>query len=152
MLSTRIERSAQRRRAGDQHVARSREDCGHTERAVDQAGYHPPGHLSMSLCSRAPLRVTGEVTDVAPHGSYRYLRTAPVIFSEVDPHLLYLGAQVVLKTTDGGENWQPISPDLHTGTGNFTIPIALPKGTSNAKLERVVAAFTSSTRVTASHR
>jgi DNA-binding NarL/FixJ family response regulator len=30
--------------------------------------------------------------------------------------------------------------------------IALPKGTSNTKLARVVAAFTGSTRVTASHR
>ena len=35
-------------------------------------------------------------------GNYRYLRTAPLLFSHVDPHVLYLGAQMVLKTTDGG--------------------------------------------------
>jgi photosystem II stability/assembly factor-like uncharacterized protein len=57
-------------------------------------------------------RVTGEVEDVTPKGSYRFLRTAPLIFSYVDPHVLYLGAQVVLKTTDGAKTWQAISPDL----------------------------------------
>jgi photosystem II stability/assembly factor-like uncharacterized protein len=57
-------------------------------------------------------RVTGEVEDVKPRGTYRYLRTAPLLFSYVDPHVLYLGAQVVLKTTNGGHNWEAISPDL----------------------------------------
>ena len=51
-------------------------------------------------------RLTGEVEDVRPRGEYRYLRTAPLLFSEVDPHTLYLGAQMVLKTVDGGRNWQ----------------------------------------------
>jgi photosystem II stability/assembly factor-like uncharacterized protein len=57
-------------------------------------------------------RVTGEVEQVSPRGTYRYLRTAPLLFSTVDPHVLYLGAQVVLKTLDGGRNWEAISPDL----------------------------------------
>ncbi|MBS1858626.1 MAG: glycoside hydrolase [Acidobacteria bacterium] len=57
-------------------------------------------------------KITGEVKELRPRGTYRYLRTAPLLFSEVDPHVLYLGAQVVLKTTDGGENWEAISPDL----------------------------------------
>lgn len=33
------------------------------ERAADQPGYRPPGHPSMSWCSRESLRVTGEVTE-----------------------------------------------------------------------------------------
>src|SRR5437868_4787729 len=49
--------------------------------------------------------VTGEVQEIAPKGNYRYLRTAPLLFSEVDPHVLYLGAQLVLKTADGGKTW-----------------------------------------------
>ena len=57
-------------------------------------------------------RGTGEVEQVEPHGNYRYLRTVPLIFSPVDPRTLYLGAQMVLKTTDGGRNWQAISEDL----------------------------------------
>jgi hypothetical protein len=36
----------------------------------------------------------------------------PLLFSPHDPHTLYLGTQDVLKTTDGGKTWQPISPDL----------------------------------------
>jgi photosystem II stability/assembly factor-like uncharacterized protein len=61
-------------------------------------------------------RVTGEVEDItpkAPQGTqYRYLRTMPMIFSYVDPHVLYFAAQVVFKTTDGGKHWDVISPDL----------------------------------------
>jgi hypothetical protein len=59
---------------------------------------------------------TGQVQNVAPEilrsGTYRFLRTAPVLFSPKDPHVLYLGAQVVLKTTNGGKSWEVISPDL----------------------------------------
>ena len=49
-------------------------------------------------------RATGEVDQVRPHGNYRYLRTAPLMFSEVDPHVLFLGTQMVLKTTNGGRH------------------------------------------------
>lgn len=42
----------------------------------------------------------------------RFRRTMPLVFSPVDPHALYLGANVVLKTIDGGRHWQTISPDL----------------------------------------
>src|SRR5260370_11439136 len=38
----------------------------------------------------------------------------PLLFSPQDPRLLYLGAQVVLTTVNGGKNWQAISPDLTT--------------------------------------
>ena len=46
-------------------------------------------------------------------GNYRYLRTAPLLFSYVDPHVLYLGAQVVLKTTDGGQQLGGHQPRSH---------------------------------------
>ncbi len=57
-------------------------------------------------------RITGEVEQVGPHGTYRYVRTVPLIFSPVEPHTLFLGAQLVLKTTDGAHTWQAISDDL----------------------------------------
>jgi photosystem II stability/assembly factor-like uncharacterized protein len=57
-------------------------------------------------------KVTGDVEEVGPKGTYRHLRTLPVLFSTVDPHILYAGMQVVLKTSDGGRNWDAISPDL----------------------------------------
>ncbi len=59
---------------------------------------------------------TSQTQDVAPvvirSGQYRFVRTAPLIFSKADPHVLFLGSSVVFKTTDGGQSWQVISPDL----------------------------------------
>ena len=59
---------------------------------------------------------TGQVQNIAPEpvrrGSYRFLRTAPVLFSPVDPHVLYYAGNVLFKTTTGGKSWQVISPDL----------------------------------------
>src|SRR4029078_166472 len=41
----------------------------------------------------------------------------PVVFSPVDPHALYLGANVVFETTDGAKTWRTISPDLTRPAG-----------------------------------
>jgi photosystem II stability/assembly factor-like uncharacterized protein len=38
--------------------------------------------------------------------------TFPIVFSPHDPQILYTGTQKVWKTTDEGESWQQISPDL----------------------------------------
>ncbi len=60
--------------------------------------------------------VTGQTQDVSPvilrEGKVRYNRTAPMIFSPADQHVLYLAANVLFKTTDGGAHWETISPDL----------------------------------------
>lgn len=45
-------------------------------------------------------------------GEYRYARTLPVVFSPLDPHALYFATNVLFKTTDAGNSWQTISPDL----------------------------------------
>ena len=62
-------------------------------------------------------KTTGQVRDVSPapisQGSkYRFNWTIPMAFSPQDPHVLYLGAQFLLKTTNGGTSWDEISPDL----------------------------------------
>ncbi|HEY2120850.1 MAG TPA: hypothetical protein VGH37_16795 [Candidatus Acidoferrum sp.] len=58
----------------------------------------------------------GEVADIAPEpirrGEYRYNRTLPVVFSPLDPKALYFAANVLFKTTDRGNSWTIISPDL----------------------------------------
>jgi photosystem II stability/assembly factor-like uncharacterized protein len=59
---------------------------------------------------------TGQVQNVTPipvrSGKYRTDRTEPILFSPVDAHVMYYAANVLFKTTDGGQNWQTVSPDL----------------------------------------
>ncbi len=59
---------------------------------------------------------TGQVQNVTPipelGKEYRVDRTQPLIFSPIDPHILYYAANKIFKTTDGGNSWQAISPDL----------------------------------------
>src|SRR6266566_3223259 len=43
---------------------------------------------------------------------YRFQWTFPIVFSPHDRNTLYVTAQKVFKTTDGGATWQAISPDL----------------------------------------
>jgi photosystem II stability/assembly factor-like uncharacterized protein len=42
----------------------------------------------------------------------RWQWTFPIIFSPIDPKILYTSSQHVWKTTDGGQNWERISGDL----------------------------------------
>ena len=59
---------------------------------------------------------TGQVQNITPiplrSAKYRTDRTEPLMFSPVDPHVLYFAANVLFKTTDGGNSWKAISKDL----------------------------------------
>jgi photosystem II stability/assembly factor-like uncharacterized protein len=59
---------------------------------------------------------TGQVENVTPiplrSRQYRTDRTEPLMFSPVDPHILYYATNVLFKTNDGGKSWQAISKDL----------------------------------------
>jgi len=45
-------------------------------------------------------------------GEYRRTWTLPLVFSEIEPHVLYYSSQILFRTADGGISWQKISPDL----------------------------------------
>jgi photosystem II stability/assembly factor-like uncharacterized protein len=87
---------------------------------VEEYGYVAPDPLDPNLIYGGKVtrcnRTTGQTQDVSPvvlrTGQYRFNRTAPLIFSPADPHVLYLGSNVLFKTTDGGNTWQIISSDL----------------------------------------
>ncbi len=49
---------------------------------------------------------------LAHPGVYRSTWTLPLVFSPGDPHALYFGSQVIFCTTDGGQAWRIVSPDL----------------------------------------
>jgi len=59
---------------------------------------------------------TGQVQNITPiplrSAKYRTDRTAPTMFSPLDPHTLYYASNVLFKTVDGGNSWQTISSDL----------------------------------------
>lgn len=58
-------------------------------------------------------KTTGQIVHLLVRNSrYRTASMAPIAFSPQDPHTLYAAAQYVLKSTDGGFNWQEVSPDL----------------------------------------
>jgi len=87
---------------------------------LEEYGYAAPDPLDHNIiyggkATRYDER-THQSQDVSPAalrtGKYRFNRTAPLIFSPADPHVLYLGSNVLFKTTNGGRSWEIISPDL----------------------------------------
>jgi photosystem II stability/assembly factor-like uncharacterized protein len=97
---------------------------------VEEYGYAAPDPRDPDLIYGGKVtrydRRTGQVSDVGPvlsgrgrgsaatagKPSYRTVRTLPVVFSTVDPRVLFYGNNVLWKTLDGGTNWTQISPDL----------------------------------------
>src|SRR5712692_2228978 len=66
-------------------------------------------------------KTTGQVRDISPAavsfgGKFHFNWTIPMVFAPQDPHVLYLGTQFLLKTTNAGTSWQGISPDLSRTT------------------------------------
>jgi photosystem II stability/assembly factor-like uncharacterized protein len=58
-------------------------------------------------------RLTGQIVHVfARTQKYRTSSLAPIAFAPQDPHSLYVAAQYVLRSKDGGFTWKEVSPDL----------------------------------------
>ena len=84
---------------------------------VEEYGYVAPDPLDWNIVYGGKItkyhKDTGLVENVRPVAQgVRYLRTAPVVFSTVDPHALFFAGSVLFKTTDGAKTWETISPDL----------------------------------------
>ena len=87
---------------------------------VEEYGYVAPDPLDPNLIYGGKItrfdKRTGQVQNIAPEavrsGKYRFVRTAPVLFSPIDPKTLYYAGNVLFKTKNGGNSWEVISPDL----------------------------------------
>jgi photosystem II stability/assembly factor-like uncharacterized protein len=79
-------------------------------------------------------RRTGQVAVLfSPAPKDRFTGAPPMAFSPQDSHVLYMGAQYVMESTDGGRDWRHISPDLTERpqpkkTGNGSMPFFARRG------------------------
>lgn len=77
---------------------------------------------------------TGQVQNVTPAPvrgpDVRADRTQPLMFSPLDPHVLYYALNRLWKTSDGGMTWTVISPDLARAAGALPASVGTqrPKG------------------------
>ncbi|MFN5169679.1 MAG: VPS10 domain-containing protein [Cyclobacteriaceae bacterium] len=78
------------------------------------------GYMSMQNLDNGQERSTNVWPDL-PAGSgvevmkYRFNWNYPLVFSHHDPKKLYAGSNYLHVTTNGGQSWQAISPDLTRG-------------------------------------
>src|SRR5260370_1030939 len=90
---------------------------------VIEYGYAAPDPLNPDIIYGAGRREvskysikTGQMQDVTPvpvgDPKYRADRTQPIMFSPIDPRVIYTTMNFLFKTADGGQSWQAISPDL----------------------------------------
>jgi photosystem II stability/assembly factor-like uncharacterized protein len=87
---------------------------------VEEYGYAVPDPLDANIIYGGKItrfdRRTGQVANIMPKpvrpADMRTLRTAPVVFSQADPHVLFFGTNTLWKTANGGNSWQQVSPDL----------------------------------------
>jgi photosystem II stability/assembly factor-like uncharacterized protein len=101
--------------------------------AAEEYGYVVPDPLDPDVVYGGKLsrydRRTNQAQNVAPKPfrapDYRVLRTEPIVFSPVNPHILYFATNTLWKTINGGQSWQQISPDLTRPT--FEVPPSVGK-------------------------
>ena len=105
-------RSAAARAAWPRPIRPTRTSSGPPRRARARsaasscASTRTGGSSATSKCGRSSR--TGPPTDV----KYRFVWDAPLHISPHDHNTIYIGSQHVHQTTDGGQSWQVISPDL----------------------------------------
>src|ERR1043166_8048766 len=101
--------------------------------AAEEYGYVTPDPLDPNIVYGGKLtrydRRTTQAQDILPKpfrsSDFRVVRTEPVVFSPVDPHLLYFASNTLWQTRDGGLSWEQISPDLTRKT--FEVPASVGK-------------------------
>ena len=111
---------------------------------VEEYGYVAPDPLNPSIIYGGKITkfdgTTGQVQNISPEpvrtGKYRFLRTAPVIFSPIDPHTLYFAGNVLFKTVNGGNSWDILSPDLTRETPEVPSSIGVYQTPEMAKQPR----------------
>lgn len=88
--------------------------------AAEEYGYVVADPLDPDIVIGGKLtrfdRRTGQAQSILPvpvqTNDFRMLRTEPVVYSPLDPHLLFFAGNTLWQTRDRGDHWEKISPDL----------------------------------------
>jgi len=131
--------------------------------------WHPAGIIEYGYAAPDPLHpeivygagrsevsrydmVTGQAQNVTPlpmkKRDFRGDRTEPVLFSPVDPHVLYYAVNHLFKTTDYGHTWQMISPDLSRETTGLPPSVPALPSADQSKRRGVVYSVAASYKTT----
>jgi hypothetical protein len=106
---------------------------------VEEYGYVAPDPLDPDIVYGGKVtrydRRTGQVQNVAPprDTGFRTVRTAPLLFSPLDPRTLFFASNTLWKTVDGGRNWVQISPDLTRATWDVPASVGAYRDRPNAR-------------------
>ncbi|HKD78452.1 MAG TPA: glycoside hydrolase [Candidatus Angelobacter sp.] len=101
--------------------------------AAEEYGYVVPDPLDPDIVYGGKLtrydRRTGQAQNIMPKAfrgaDFRVVRTEPIVFSPINPHILYFATNTLWKTMNAGQSWQQISPDLTRAT--FEVPASVGK-------------------------
>ena len=120
---------------------------------VEEYGYAAPDPLDPDLVYGGKVtrwnRRTGQVQQVGPNAGegrgggagtgenfFRAVRTAPVLFAPTNPHKMYYATNAVWETSNGGDTWKRISPDLSRATWELPKNVGHYAGTPAAAVSR----------------
>jgi hypothetical protein len=73
---------------------------------------------------------------------YRFQWDFPMIFSPNDPNTFYAGGNILFKTVNEGQSWEPISPDLTRNDKSKQGPVGGPITKDNTSIEYYDTIFT----------
>ena len=116
--------------------------------AAEEYGYVVADPLDPDIIIGGKLtrfdRRTGQAQNILPvpvqTEDFRMIRTEPVVFSPLDPHLLFFAGNTLWQTRDRGDHWEKISPDL--SRPNYELPASIGKykedGTKQAHRRGVI--------------
>ncbi len=101
--------------------------------AAEEYGYVVADPLDADIIIGGKLtrfdRRTGQAQNILPvpvqTEDFRMIRTEPVVFSPLDPHLLFFAGNTLWQTRDRGDHWEKISPDL--SRPNYKLPASIGK-------------------------
>ncbi len=101
--------------------------------AAEEYGYVVADPLDPDMIIGGKLtrfdRRTGQAQNILPvpvqTEDFRTIRTEPVVFSPLDPHLLFFAGNTLWQTRDSGDHWNKISPDL--SRPNYQLPVNIGK-------------------------